>query len=227
VGRRPSRILVVDDDDLFRAWVREVLERAGFEVVDAGEAAEALRLFEETRPRVVLLDVRLPVSSGYEVHRELRERHAGDIPVLFVSGERTESFDRVAGLLLGADDYLVKPIDPDELVARVRRSLRWNGGANGHAAAHSEPVPDLTAREREVLALLASGLSTKQIATELVISPRTLGTHVQHILGKLGVHSRAQAVAFAHRGGLSEVSAHGLPRPAGPGTRRLRAVSRA
>jgi DNA-binding NarL/FixJ family response regulator len=199
---------VVDDNDLFRTWAREVLERAGFDVAEAADADGTFESVERTRPHLVLLDVRLSVTSGYEIHRELSDRYAGSIPVIFISGERTEPYDRAAGLLLGADDYLVKPVDPDELVNRVRRSLRWRRNGNGHVPAASEPFAELTAREREVLSLLASGMSTTQIATELVITPRTTGTHIQHILGKLGVHNRAQAVAVAHRGGLAEVSAH-------------------
>jgi DNA-binding NarL/FixJ family response regulator len=199
--------LVVDDNDLFRAWVREVLERAGFDVDEAADADETFESVEQTRPHLVLLDVRLSHTSGYEIHRELTDRYAGSIPVIFISGERTEPYDRAAGLLLGADDYLVKPVDPDELVARVRRSLRSRRTGIGHVPVATEPFAELTNREREVLSLLADGMSTGQIADELVISPRTIGTHVQHILGKLGVHSRAQAVAYAHRGGLAEVTA--------------------
>lgn len=113
--------------------------------------------------------------------------------MIFLSGERTESFDRVAGLLVGADDYLVKPFDPDELAARVRAVLR--------RAQPSVPAPlqSLTRRELEVLRLLADGLDQRQIAAELVISAKTVGTHIERILGKLGVHSRAQAVALAYR----------------------------
>ena len=201
-----------------------MLERAGFDVAEAADADTTFALVEEARPELVLLDVRLRRTSGYEIHRELTDRYAGSIPVIFVSGERTEPYDRAAGLLLGADDYLVKPIDADELVARVRRSLRWKGNGHGEVPARTEPFAELTAREREVLTLLASGMSTKQIASELVISPRTIGTHVQHILGKLGVHSRAQAVAFAHRGGLAEEPAHTGARSAAPATRRRAAV---
>jgi DNA-binding NarL/FixJ family response regulator len=124
------------------------------------------------------------------------------LPIIFISGERVDSYDRVAGLMLGAEDYLFKPFDPDELLARVRRSL---GRTSERATTESEAaelMDALTRREREVLSLLAAGRSSKQIARELVISPRTLGTHVQHILKKLGVHSRTQAVAIANHAGL-------------------------
>ena len=135
------------------------------------------------------------------------------MPIIFVSGDRTDSYDRVAGLMLGADDYLVKPFDPDELIARLRRSLRPR--PNGAAAATNgsdDRTSDLTPREREVLALLAGGRTSPQIAHELVISPRTVGTHVQHILTKLGVENRTQAAGIAHRCGLvaPEVEAHVL-----------------
>src|SRR5262249_58553370 len=115
---------VVDDDDLFRTWVRAVLERAGFDVAEAADADETFESVERTRPHLVLLDVRLSVTSGYEIHRELTDRYAGSIPVIFISGVRTEPYDRAAGLLLGADDYLVKPVDPADLVNRVRLPRR-------------------------------------------------------------------------------------------------------
>ena len=201
----------MDDNAPFRAWVREVLERAGFDVVEAEDADGTFESVERSKPQLVLLDIRLSLTSGYEIHRELNDRYAGTIPVIFVTGERTEPYDRAAGLLLGADDYLMKPVDPDELVTRVRRALRWERNGNGHAPVTTESFVGLTAREREVLTLLANGMSTKQIASELVITPRTTGTHVQNILGKLGVHSRAQAVALAHRGDLVDVSAHRAP----------------
>ena len=154
----------------------------------------------------MLLDVCLPGASGYEVCHELRDRFGDTLGIIFVSGERIESIDRVSGLLLGADDYVVKPFDPDELLARVRTVLRRVGrpraNGNGKAAAAVVTDADLTPRELEVLQLLAEGLTQPQIARQLVISPRTVGTHIQNLLGKLDVHSRAQAVALAHRMGL-------------------------
>ena len=126
------------------------------------------------------------------------ERFGDALPVVFVSGERTESFDRVAGLQLGADDYLSKPFAPDELIARLRRLL-----PDSELPADEKGRPALTPREEEVLKLLASGLAQGEIAKELVISPKTVASHIERILAKLGVNSRAQAVAVAHRTGLS------------------------
>jgi DNA-binding NarL/FixJ family response regulator len=97
------------------------------------------------------------------------------------------------GLLVGADDYLVKPVAPGELVARVRRQLE-RSPASGRSARSP-----LTARERDVLGLLAAGLGPTEIGRELAISPKTVATHVEHIYAKLGVHTRAQAVARAFR----------------------------
>ena len=97
------------------------LAQAGFEPLEAATGTEALECATRERPGLVVLDVRLPDLSGYEVCRELRDRLGASVPVMFVSGERIESFDRVAGLLVGGDDYLVKPFELDELVARARR----------------------------------------------------------------------------------------------------------
>jgi DNA-binding NarL/FixJ family response regulator len=161
----------------------------------------------------VILEVHLEEISGYEVCQELRERFGGDISIIFISGARTTASDRVAGLLVGADDYIVKPFDPDELLARVRAAWRRvpvEPSRNGEQPV--SPIDSLTPREREVLELLAAGLPQAQIAMALVISPKTVGGHIQRILTKLGVHSRAQAVAIAHQEGLvAEVQAHELP----------------
>jgi two-component system, OmpR family, response regulator len=199
-------VLVVDNDPLFRAFVRDLLERAGFDVVEAADGEAALSVAALQRPELVLLDVCLPRASGYEVCRELRDRFGDSLGIIFVSGERIESIDRVSGLLLGADDYLAKPFDPDELLARVRTVLRRVAGhaenGNGKALGNAVADAELTPRELEVLQLLADGMTQPQIARQLVISPRTVGTHIQNLLGKLDVHSRAQAVALAHRMGL-------------------------
>lgn len=188
-----ARVLVIDDDEGLLALVGEVLREGGFEPVLAASAAAGLASAREQPPEAVLLDVNVPQLSGYEICRLLREEFGEGLPILFLSGERTESFDRVAGLLLGADDYLAKPFAPDELVARVRTLVRRAAPVR-HASRFG-----LTHREQEVLDLLADGLTQAEIARALVISPRTCGKHIERILVKLDVHSRSQAIAVAYR----------------------------
>jgi DNA-binding response OmpR family regulator len=189
-------ILVGEDDAYLRALIVHALEQEGFaaEAHDSGTGALAAARAE--RPRLAVLDVNLPGASGYEVCRVLREEYGLEVPIILISGERTESFDRVAGLMIGADDDLVKPFVPEELLARVRGLLR-RAESDGPLRPRG-----LTARELEILQLLAGGRQQREIADGLVISPKTVGTHIERILAKLGVHSRAEAVAVAYRDGL-------------------------
>ena len=206
-------MLVVDDDESVRALIATHLERIGCVVYEASAGDEALELAELVRPALAVLDVDLPRVTGYEVCRGLRESMGASIAIMFVSGYRTESLDRIAGLLIGADDYIVKPFDPGELVARARALLVRRSAWNGHGGAGETKLTDaLTAREREVLVLLANGATQDGIASTLVVSPKTVATHIQRTLAKLGVHSRAQAVAVAYRAGLlmDEVDAHSI-----------------
>jgi DNA-binding NarL/FixJ family response regulator len=191
-----GHVLVIDDDDCIRQLMDAALVLGGLRVTTAATGEEGLELAATIDPDVVVLDVHLPGISGYAVCAELRRRVGEAIAILFVSGERTEPFDRVAGLLIGADDYLTKPLAPDELVERVRLLLRRGHKVNGARALISAP---LTPRESDVLRMLAEGLDQGAVAGRLVISPKTVETHIEHILTKLGVHSRAQAVALAYR----------------------------
>jgi DNA-binding NarL/FixJ family response regulator len=196
----------VDADAETRLLLHDVFDRAGFVVREASDAQEALRLVEEHDPDAVILEVATRGTTGYGLCRLLRARFGEQLPIVFVSGDRVESLDRTAGLLLGADDYIVKPFDPDELLARVQRLfVRSNKnhairspGAEGDRRTHL----GLTPRESQILELLVDGLNQAQIAQRLVISPNTVATHIQRILVKLGVHNRAQAVASAVREGL-------------------------
>jgi DNA-binding NarL/FixJ family response regulator len=189
---RATRILIVDGDHRSRTLVSRVLERVGYATHGVATGEEALAVAKEQRPALVVLEVLLQGVSGYEVCRELKDEFGKALPIVFVSETRTEPGDRVAGLLVGGDDYLVKPFDPNELLARVRRLLPAPL-ANGPTARK------LTRRELDVLSLLAEGLNQLEIAENLVISPKTVGKHIEHILAKLGVHNRTQAVALAVR----------------------------
>jgi DNA-binding NarL/FixJ family response regulator len=194
-------ILVVDENARFRAFASGLLARAGFGTVEAASGEEAMAAAREGRPALVLLDVRLPDVSGFEVCQRLRGEFGDDLPIIFVSGDRIEPLDRAAGLLVGGDDYLVKPVDPDELLARARRLILRT--RERHSTFRRPPVhASLTERELEILQLLAEGRGSKEIARELVISPKTVASHVQHVLTKLGAHSRAEAVAIAYREGV-------------------------
>jgi two-component system sensor histidine kinase ChiS len=187
-----ARILVADHDRESRALMSRVLRRVGYTVDQAETGEEALAVAKRERPALVVVEVLLRGVSGYEVCHELKNEFGEALPIVFVSGNRTESGDRVAGLLVGADDYLVKPFDPEELLARVRRLLPA-------PVAEGRKVQELTQRELDVLSFLVEGLNQSEIAEKLVLSPRTVGKHIEHILRKLDVHSRAQAVSVALR----------------------------
>jgi two-component system, OmpR family, response regulator len=192
-------ILVVEDDEPLRDLLAGLLEYAGHDVCVAADGVEAVAVVEADEPAVAILDVCLPRLSGYEVCHRLRERYGAGVAVLFISGERTEAVDRVAGLLIGGDDYLVKPFAPDELLARVAALLRRRDTYRRTDAASL-----LTPREHEVFELLARGLQNAEIAQLLVISPKTVATHVEHIYAKLGAHSRVQALAAGYKHELLE-----------------------
>lgn len=194
---RSGRALVVDDNANFRELMVRMLEGAGIDAIEAANGEEALQRAGDAD--LVLLDVNLPEMSGYTICRELRAEYGDALPIVFVSGYRTESMDRAAGLLLGGDDYVIKPPDGDELAARVRRLIDRSRERRAGA-----PVDDhgLTRRELDVLQRLGGGQRASEIAEDLGISPKTVSSHVQHILAKLGVHSRAQAVALAYLQGL-------------------------
>jgi DNA-binding response OmpR family regulator len=159
-----------------RRAIGALLRRIGYETSEAKTGPEALELATRLKPALVILEVNLEEVSGYEVCRELRDSFGSEISVIFVSAQRTTPSDRVAGLLVGADDYIVKPFDSDELLARVRAALRRRPvePINSKDARRAADV-SLTAREREVLGLLAQGLGQPEIAAGLVISPKTVG----------------------------------------------------
>lgn len=208
MAEQRSYVVLVDDDPAFRELLGTVLDRAGYETVAVSSAEEALIVIDEQRPDVVVTDVGLPGVSGYELCRQIKDR-GDEIGVMMISGQRMEPFDRAAGILLGADDYMVKPVDPGELVARVWRLARRSNV--DHLPSTDDGALDvLSARERQVLDLLTGGSNQAEIADALFISPKTVGTHIQRVLTKLDVRSRTEAVALALRHPVSEVNGHAL-----------------
>lgn len=209
----PHRVLVVDDDDEVRTLVRDGLIIHGFEVSEAGSAAEARRSVAIMRPDVVLLDLTLPDGNGLDL---LRELHAGNGVAVIVLSGRGDEADRVAGLELGADDYVTKPFLRRELVARINAVIRRSGhGSNQGAAlrfgslvidaAAREALLDgrdlgLTAREFALLHFLACSPRTVFSSAQLLDrvwgsnedwqSPATVSEHVHRIRQKLETHPK-------------------------------------
>jgi two-component system phosphate regulon response regulator PhoB len=173
-----GRILVVDDDEESRALVRFALEREGFSVLEAGDGAEALEVVATEGPDLVVLDVNLPSMGGFDVLSQLRLVHS--VPVIMVTGRDGET-DRVLGLELGADDYVVKPFAPRELTSRVRAILRRSSPASSEE--HLDFVGlhiDLTSREVKVEGR-AVGLTTREfeLLAFLASSPRRVYSRAQ------------------------------------------------
>jgi DNA-binding NarL/FixJ family response regulator len=197
--------LIVDPDPADRTFVARALEEDGYVVNACKSGEEALGAARAEPPQLAILEVNTGDTCGYEVCRVLRESLGDAIAIMFISGDRHGPADRVAGLLLGADDFIAKPVNRDELRARAQVLLRRVRPARSSGAVGTEF--GLTARELEVLQLLADGLDQATIARRLVISPKTVGKHIERVLDKLSAHSRAEVVSIAHRRGLA--SGHG------------------
>ncbi len=139
-----DRVLVVDDDEVIRGLVRDGLEREGFDVSDVADGSAALERLAGDRPSIVILDVNLPTRGGFEVLSAIRE--GSNVPVILLTG-RVSEIDRVLGLELGADDYVVKPFSPRELAAHVRAVLRRSVGDPERPLTFGELEIDPAARE--------------------------------------------------------------------------------
>jgi DNA-binding NarL/FixJ family response regulator len=209
------RVLVVDDHPIWRDAVARDLEAAGLVVCGtASDVAQAVRGATATRPDVVVLDLQLPDGSGVEVARRLATMEpAPRILVLSASGERPDVLDAVAA---GATGYLVKSASTAELVAAVGSVARGEavftpglaglvlGEYQRLATGPDDGTPALTARETEILRLVAKGYTYPQIAERLVLSVRTVQNHVQNTLTKLQLHNKAQLVRWAMENQLDE-----------------------
>ncbi|WP_341998597.1 response regulator transcription factor [Microbacterium sp. LWH7-1.2] len=189
-----SFALVVAGDHV-RADYVTLLGRLGLRSMAFARTTDAAATLNGVAPDVAILEVE---DGGCSFLRELRDRYGPDMPAVLVSAERTTPADIVAGLLVGADDYAAESMDSEEFLARVRRLIERTRPSRG-ATADLRRLSSLTPRERQVLALTTEGMTQKQVATEMGISIKTVGAHMQNLLGKLGVHSRVEAVALAAR----------------------------
>jgi DNA-binding NarL/FixJ family response regulator len=212
--------MVVDDHPMWRDAVARDLTEAGYDVAaTAADGAQALRVIGAARPDVVVLDLQLPDTSGVEVTRALRAAcPAVRVLVLSASGEQQDVLDAVKA---GAVGYLLKSAALPEFLDAVRRTAEGDAVFTPGLAAlvlgefrrlASAPAtvggdaPTLTERETEILRMVATGMSYKQIASRLVLSHRTVQNHVQNSLGKLHLHNRVELVRYAIEHGLTGAS---------------------
>lgn len=202
-ARRP--VLVVARDELALDEVMPVVSGLGVGVEVATHGEDALRAAERSPPGLVVLSVDLSTPCGFEVLHRLRARFGGNLAIVLLGAAvGATPRDEVAALLLGADDYFARPLQFDTVLARMRRLLSRPRRPLLPVHGSSSRSGELTSREREVLALLVAGERTDAIRQRLCISRKTTATHIERILGKLGAHSQAQAVAFAVRDGVLE-----------------------
>ena len=211
-----TRVMVVDDHPMWRDAVERDLAAAGFEVVAvAGTGEEAIRRFAATGPEVVVLDLQIPPPGGVEVTSTvLSQDPSARVLILSASGEQADVLEAVKA---GATGYLVKSASSEELLEAVRRVAQgdtvFTPGLAGLVLGEfrrmsSEPETpageQLTERETEILKMVATGLSYKQIAERLVLSHRTVQNHVQNTLRKLQLHNRVQLTRWAIEQGLDD-----------------------
>lgn len=213
-----KRVLVVDDDPLSLKVLSRHLTQHGYRVCTGASGVEGLRLFAQEQPDVVVSDVVMPEMDGFEFCRQLRQQRGGElVPFIFLSS-RGEIDDRVQGYERGADDYIIKPFEPLELVAKIEaqieRSRRTQSEILRLIQQHSQPKPEaaprptppelpLTPAEERVFREVIRGFTNKQIGEKLFISPRTVQTHLTNILSKLSLENRSQLVRFAYERGYT------------------------
>ena len=212
------RVLLVDDQALLRSGLRALLDaEAGISVVgEAADGAEAQRLATELEPDVVLMDIRMPGVDGLAATKAITgDPHLANVRIVILTTFELDEYILEA-LRSGASGFLVKDTEPAELVRAVRtaaagdsllspratRSLIEEYASRAKPAAVSPALDRLTSREREVMVLVAAGLTNDEIAERLVISPTTAKTHVSRAMVKLGARDRAQLVVYAYETGL-------------------------
>jgi DNA-binding NarL/FixJ family response regulator len=211
------RVLIADDQALLRSGFRMILDaQADIEVVgEASDGSEAIRLAEELRPDIVLMDVRMPDLDGLEATRRLTAREDAPKVVMLTTFDTAEVV--YEAMQAGASGFLVKDLPPEQLASGIRtvaagdallaptvtrRLIEEFVRRPSPGAAEPSELGELTDREAEVLRLIARGLSNAEIAQELVVSEATVKTHVAHVLRKLDLRDRVQAVVYAYESGL-------------------------
>jgi DNA-binding NarL/FixJ family response regulator len=214
----PIRVMLADDQRLVRAGFRSILDGEDdiTVVAEAGDGAEAVRVASAARPDVVLMDIRMPVLDGIEATRQIvADQRLSDVKVVILTTFDLDDYVYTA-LKAGASGFLVKDTDPVELIHGVRvtahgdallapsvtRRLIAEFAMRIKVPPPSQDLNSLTEREREVMTLVAAGLSNDEIASRLVVSPATAKTHVSRVLTKLRARDRAQLVVLAYESGM-------------------------
>jgi len=194
----PPTIILIDDDSQLRFLTKEYLEaEGGYRVLTAANGQEGWDLLSQVHPSLIVCDVMMPVMDGYEFVQKLRHNpRLRSIPLIFLSAKGDVS-DRIVGLNAGGDVYLVKPFEPEELLAQIRASLARLGLTATETVAQLPPDVYLTPTERRVLRLVAQGLTNQQVADELKVSRRTVESHVSNMLNKLGLANRTELARWA------------------------------
>jgi len=211
-----ARVLIADDQALVRAGFRKLLESAGIDVVgEASDGREAVDEARRLRPSVVLMDIRMPRLDGIEATRRL-VADGGGVRILILTTFGLDDYVYDA-LRAGASGFMLKDAPPEELLAAIEVVARGDALIAPavtravieefvrRSPGERPPPPvldELTDREREVLELLARGMSNAEIADRLVVSAGTVKTHVAHVLAKLGLRDRVQAVILAYEAGV-------------------------
>lgn len=210
--RENKQLLLIDDDPNLILLVQDYLEFRGYQVVTAENGRQALEVLENFYPDLIICDVMMPEMDGYELVERIRQDPRTDwIPILFLSA-KGQTQDKIKGLNTGADIYLVKPFEPEELVAQVESSLKQANRLIGHSSGRNGEdnsriqVPQdvgLTRTETKVVRLVAQGHSNREIAEQLNVSQRTIESHVSNMLNKTRLHNRTELARWAMESNLA------------------------